>query len=146
VNLVKLNGINGLRIGNHTATCLLTIKLICCLCAFVHSAYAEWYYNTMTIPDSPTRQHHNCTWGADYHYTNFASEFNREIMDWDANEMADILAQSGAKYTVLTTKHHEGFTLWPSKVKTDQWYLSEQNLKVNVRKPPTKILRPLFAL
>ena len=26
----------------------------------------------------------------------------------------EIFEASGAKYAVLTTKHHEGFTLWPS--------------------------------
>ncbi|KAF3845535.1 hypothetical protein F7725_008698, partial [Dissostichus mawsoni] len=34
---------------------------------------------------------------------------------FDAKEWTDIFASSGAKYIVLTTKHHEGFTLWGSK-------------------------------
>ncbi|XP_013422200.1 alpha-L-fucosidase-like isoform X1 [Lingula anatina] len=35
---------------------------------------------------------------------------------YDPNEWADIFKAAGAKYVVLTSKHHEGFTLWPSKV------------------------------
>lgn len=34
---------------------------------------------------------------------------------FDANEWTDLILRSGAKYAVLTTKHHEGYTLWPSK-------------------------------
>ena len=30
--------------------------------------------------------------------------------------MAGLFEEVGAKYVVLTTKHHEGFTLWPSEV------------------------------
>lgn len=31
------------------------------------------------------------------------------------NEWAEIIEESGAKYTVITTKHHDGFALWDSK-------------------------------
>ena len=34
---------------------------------------------------------------------------------FDATEWAELFKASGAKYAVLTTKHHEGYTLWPSK-------------------------------
>jgi len=33
---------------------------------------------------------------------------------WDPNQMADIIASSGAKYMVITSKYHDGFCLWPS--------------------------------
>ncbi|XP_008486246.1 putative alpha-L-fucosidase [Diaphorina citri] len=46
-------------------------------------------------------------------YQDFAKDFTAEF--FDANHWADILASSGAKYVVLTSKHHEGYTLWPSK-------------------------------
>ncbi|CAG2101364.1 unnamed protein product [Medioppia subpectinata] len=45
-------------------------------------------------------------------YQDFANEFTTEL--FDPNKWADIIKASGAKYVVLTTKHHEGFTLWPS--------------------------------
>ncbi|KAM9842328.1 plasma alpha-L-fucosidase [Aulostomus maculatus] len=49
----------------------------------------------------------------DFKYQDFAPGFTAEF--FDAGEWTDILASSGAKYIVLTTKHHEGFTLWGSK-------------------------------
>lgn len=48
-----------------------------------------------------------------FKYQDFAPMFTAEF--FDANEWTNIFASSGAKYIVLTTKHHEGFTLWGSK-------------------------------
>lgn len=48
-----------------------------------------------------------------FQYENFAPLFTAEF--FDANEWADLFSQSGANYVVLTSKHHEGFTLWGSK-------------------------------
>ncbi|KAJ0180397.1 hypothetical protein K1T71_003801 [Dendrolimus kikuchii] len=46
-------------------------------------------------------------------YQEFAPMFTGEF--FDANEWAQLFEKSGAKYIVLTSKHHEGFTLFPSK-------------------------------
>lgn len=46
-------------------------------------------------------------------YQDFASDFTAEL--FNATEWALLFAKSGARYVVLTSKHHEGFTLWPSK-------------------------------
>lgn len=35
--------------------------------------------------------------------------------NYNAKEWVDFIEQSGAKYTVLTTKHHDGFCLWDTK-------------------------------
>ncbi|XP_064595553.1 alpha-L-fucosidase-like [Liolophura sinensis] len=47
-------------------------------------------------------------------YADFAPMFKAEF--YDPIQWAKILKSSGARYVVLTSKHHEGFTNWPSKV------------------------------
>ncbi|XP_013776105.1 alpha-L-fucosidase-like isoform X1 [Limulus polyphemus] len=47
-------------------------------------------------------------------YAAFAPSFTCEF--YDPEQWADIFNASGARYVVLTSKHHEGYTLWPSKV------------------------------
>jgi alpha-L-fucosidase len=47
-------------------------------------------------------------------YADFAPKFTAEF--YEPDKWAEIFKASGAKYVVLTSKHHEGFTLWPSKV------------------------------
>ncbi|XP_064628607.1 alpha-L-fucosidase-like [Lineus longissimus] len=49
-----------------------------------------------------------------FSYADFAPMFRAEF--YNPDQWADILAASGAKYIVLTSKHHEGFTNWGSKV------------------------------
>ena len=74
--------------------------------------YAEWYWNDMQNTDGETWQYHVRTYGADTRYQDFAPQFKAEL--YDPAQWADIFARSGAKYIVLTSKHHEGFCLWPS--------------------------------
>lgn len=47
-------------------------------------------------------------------YQDFAPQFKAEFFDPD--HWAAIFKKAGARYVVLTSKHHEGFTLWPSAV------------------------------
>ena len=37
------------------------------------------------------------------------------LPEYDAREWARMAKNMGVKYAVITTKHHEGFCLWPSK-------------------------------
>ena len=76
--------------------------------------YAEWYLNTLRLEGSPTQAYHQEHYGADYDYYNFAVTFNQEIQKWKPDEWARVFSRAGARYVVLTSKHHEGFTLWPS--------------------------------
>ena len=55
----------------------------------------------------------------DFPYKDFAPQFRAEL--FDPNHWADVFARSGAKYVVLTSKHHEGFALWPSKEASATW-------------------------
>lgn len=82
----------------------------------VYSKYAEWYWHRMqsdkTKVGDAFRAFHNKTYGQDFHYPDFVKDFKAEL--YNPAQWADLFAQAGAKYVVLTSKHHEGFTLWPS--------------------------------
>lgn len=90
-------------------------------------AYAEWYWNAMTGGQRPnaspiqagTWAYHQKMYGADFPYQGFAPQFRAELFDPD--HWADVFARSGAGYVVLTSKHHEGFALWPSKEASATW-------------------------
>ncbi|CAA9342705.1 MAG: GH29, partial [uncultured Gemmatimonadaceae bacterium] len=81
---------------------------------FKNNPYADWYLNTLKIDGSPVQQHHAATYGRDFAFWDFAPLFNREIQKWRPAEWATLFERAGARYVVLTTKHHDGFVLWPS--------------------------------
>ncbi len=82
---------------------------------FAHNPYVEWYYNTIRIHGSPSQKHHLETYGADFSYFDFAPLFNQGIENWNPDDWADLFQQSGMRYAILVTKHHDGFLLWPSQ-------------------------------
>jgi alpha-L-fucosidase len=60
----------------------------------------EWIMNTAKIPVKE--------------YEKFAKEFNP--VRFDAAEWVRIAKDAGMKYIVITSKHHDGFAMWDSKV------------------------------
>ena len=56
---------------------------------------------------------HRKTYGENFPYFDFAPMFKAEL--YDPDHWADVFAKSGARYVVLTSKHHDGFALWPSE-------------------------------
>ncbi len=60
----------------------------------------EWIMNTAQIPVSE--------------YETFAEQFNPVL--YDADEWVRIAKDAGMKYIVITSKHHDGFSLWDSDV------------------------------
>ncbi|XP_075969352.1 alpha-L-fucosidase isoform X2 [Anticarsia gemmatalis] len=48
-----------------------------------------------------------------FSYQEFGPQFKAEFFDPKA--WADLFSKSGAKYIVLTSKHHEGYTMFPSR-------------------------------
>ncbi|MGH7786911.1 MAG: alpha-L-fucosidase, partial [Candidatus Binatia bacterium] len=93
-----------------------------------HNPYSEWYRNSVAIEGSGTWQHHRDTWGADFPYDGFAPLFEAQLDGWQPTQWATIFQQAGARYVVLVTKHHDGYTLWPSEVENpqrdDAWHSS----------------------
>ena len=82
----------------------------------VYDKYAEWYWNKLLNKSSKVNKHfvefHERTYGPNFKYQDFAPMFKAELFDPD--QWAELFRKSGARYVVLTSKHHEGFTLWPS--------------------------------
>jgi alpha-L-fucosidase len=76
--------------------------------------YAEWYLNSARIDGSPTQAYDREHYGAHHDYYDFAETFDSESKKWNPDVWAKVFKDAGAKYVVLTTKHHEGYTLWPS--------------------------------
>lgn len=60
----------------------------------------EWIMHNANIPISE--------------YEQYAAQFNPTY--FNAREWVQIAKEGGAKYIVITTKHHDGFCLWDSKV------------------------------
>lgn len=80
---------------------------------FSNNPYAEWYYNSVKVGHGPSYEYHTKKYGRDFPYENFADMWKAE--NFDASEWAEIFHKAGAGYVVLTTKHHDGFCLWPSE-------------------------------
>jgi alpha-L-fucosidase len=103
----------------------------------VYEKYAEWYWNRYEegkVARQKMREaasglaeesrsnagktaldfvdFHTKNYGAEFKYQDFVSGFKAEFFQPD--QWADIIKGSGAKYVVLTSKHHDGFALWPS--------------------------------
>jgi alpha-L-fucosidase len=64
------------------------------------SRYGEWIMHTAKIPVAE--------------YRKFADRFNPT--KYDPNAWMDIARDAGMRYVVITSKHHEGFALFPSTV------------------------------
>jgi len=82
---------------------------------FTRNPYAEWYLNSLRISGSPTQQNHVKTYGGGFTYDDFVPMFNEATRAWDPGDWSGLFRQAGARYVVVTTKHHDGFLLWPSK-------------------------------
>ncbi len=82
-------------------------------------SYAEWYWNSLQDANGPTRKFHDRAFGKEFPYESFAPLFRAEL--FDPGRWADLFANSGARYVVLTSKHHEGFALWPSADASRDW-------------------------
>ncbi|OQV17345.1 Alpha-L-fucosidase [Hypsibius exemplaris] len=76
-----------------------------------NSEWVWWYWQG--TKDPAVVKYFQDNFPPDVTYADFAQKFTASF--FDANQWADLIAASGAKYLALTAKHHEGFTLWPSR-------------------------------
>ncbi|MFE9612405.1 alpha-L-fucosidase [Streptomyces sp. NPDC006012] len=99
----------------------------------VGKQYAEWYWNHMQDPGNAVHAYHRDTYGEDFAYDDFIPRFTAER--FDPRSWVELFRDAGAQYHVLTSKHHEGFALWDTKV-------SDRN---SVRMGPKRdLVRELF--
>jgi alpha-L-fucosidase len=80
--------------------------------------YAEWYQQGLMNGDTARINFHKKKFG-DRTYYDLANDFKAELFQPD--EWAKLFEQSGAKYIVLTSKHHDGYSLWPDATANKTW-------------------------
>jgi alpha-L-fucosidase len=76
-------------------------------------SYAEWYGKRMQEKMNPTYDYHREVYGVDVTYDDFIPLWKAE--SYNPEEWAKFAKKIGAKYMFITSKHHDGFCLWPSK-------------------------------
>jgi alpha-L-fucosidase len=84
--------------------------------------YSEWYwYNlrgTREGSHDKVQAFHDKNFGK-VPYEQLESQFTASL--YDPQQWANIFRRSGAKYVVLTSKHHEGYCLWDNKQANESW-------------------------
>ena len=80
--------------------------------ASVHGCYAEHYGNPERWEKYPQFAAHHAKHYPNKSYCDLAADFT--AADFNPSAWAELFRRSGAKYVVLTSKHHDGFALWPS--------------------------------
>ena len=78
----------------------------------VHGCYAEHYGNPQRWKKYPQFPAFHAKHFPNRSYGDFAAGFTAE--NFDPSAWAELFRRAGARYVVLTSKHHDGFALWPS--------------------------------
>ncbi len=85
--------------------------------------YSEWYWMALVSPKhgghKVVKAFHEANYGTGFTYPDFVPAFTCEL--FDPAQWADVFEASGAKYVVLTSKHHDGYCLWPSQESDTSW-------------------------
>ncbi len=78
-----------------------------------YETYAEWYEAKVMHDGGIGEAFHQKSYGKGFEYRQFAPMFKAEL--WNPDYWADLFVKSGARYVVLTSKHHDGYCLWDTK-------------------------------
>ena len=82
-------------------------------------SYAEWYWYYLQEKQKDFTAFHDKNYGSNFSYQQFEPMFKATM--FDPEKWADVFKRSGAKYVVLTSKHHEGYCLWNSAEADRDW-------------------------
>lgn len=106
----------------------------------------EWYPRNMYIPGSRENKHHIAKYGEisewPYHYfilgakdkngnfVQFAPKLKSEGGNFDPDEWAQLFADAGARFAGMVAEHHDGFSMWASKV--NPWNAKDRGPKLDL--------------
>ncbi|CAK7221069.1 hypothetical protein SBRCBS47491_004401 [Sporothrix bragantina] len=88
-----------------------------------HEAYAEWFWWFSTQHETGadpanTYAYREKTFGSNWAYDDGFANFSGSA--WNPRAWVDLFAEAGATYFVLTTKHHDGFSLFDTGTTSDR--------------------------
>jgi alpha-L-fucosidase len=106
----------------------------------------EWYPRTMYIEGTAENKHHLATYGEPtqwpYHnlitgakdkqgnFVQFAPKLKSEGGNFDPDEWAQLFADAGAKFAGPVAEHHDGFSMWASKL--NPWNAKDMGPKLDL--------------
>jgi len=80
----------------------------------LYASYSEWYYaKVFDNEKNGGKAFHEKNYGKAFEYRDFAPLFKAEL--WQPESWAKMFKNAGAQYVVLTSKHHDGYCLWPTQ-------------------------------
>nr|WP_320120692.1 alpha-L-fucosidase [uncultured Marinifilum sp.] len=94
----------------------------------------EWYPRWMYVPDrenlwgSEIYEEHRATYGEDFDYHDFIPMW--KAPNFDAKKWVDLFEDMGAKFIGSIAEHHDGFSLWNSKV--NEWNSANMGPHIDV--------------
>lgn len=90
----------------------------------------EWYSRNMYVQGSPEFKHHREKYGdqSKFGYKDFIPMFKAE--KWNPDEWAELFKQSGARYVVPVAEHHDGFSMYASKI--NKWNAADMGPKRDI--------------
>ncbi|PCH99506.1 MAG: alpha-L-fucosidase [Flavobacteriaceae bacterium] len=96
----------------------------------VPAEFDEWYPRNMHIPTSPVYKYHVKTYGhpSEFGYHDFIPMFKGE--HFNAEEWADLFYKAGAKFAGPVAEHHDGFSMWDSKI--TPWNSKNKGPKIDI--------------
>jgi alpha-L-fucosidase len=82
----------------------------------VPAFHDEWYPRRMHQPGEDCFEHHKKTYGdqSEFGYHEFVKDFKAE--HFDPEDWADLFQKAGARFAGPVAEHHDGFSMWASKV------------------------------
>ena len=106
----------------------------------------EWYPRTMYIAGTPENRHHTEIYGdvSQWPYSNFitgakdrhgnfvqfAPRLKSEGGKFDPDDWAQLFADAGARFAGPVAEHHDGFSMWASKI--NPWNAQETGPKLDL--------------